>query len=46
MRFFFKEMYSNEHNISRIVNLYEKLFSQRQDGRFLFDYHSELKETR
>jgi len=36
-------MYSNEQNISRVADLYEKLFSLRQDGRSLFDYYSELK---
>jgi len=28
-----KEMYSNEQNISRVVDLYERLFALRQDGR-------------
>jgi len=28
-----KEMNSNEQSISRIPNLYKKLFSLRQDGR-------------
>ena len=40
-----KEMYSNEHNISRVVDLYEKSFSLRQDGYSLSDYYSELKGT-
>ena len=38
-------MNSNEQNISRVANLYEKLFLLRQDSHFLFDYYFELKET-
>jgi len=38
-----KEIYSNKHNISRVVDLYEKLFSLQQDGHSLSDYY-ELKE--
>ena len=35
-----KEMYSNEQNISRVADLYEKLFSLRLDGRSLSDYYA------
>ena len=38
-----EEMCSNEQNISRVVDLYEKLFSLLKDGCSLSDYYSELK---
>jgi len=38
-------MYSNEQNISRVADLYEKLFSLQQDGHPLSHYYSELKGT-
>ena len=38
-------MYSNEWNISCIVDLHEKLFLLRQGNRTLFDYCSVLKGT-
>ena len=38
-----KEMYSNEQKISRVADLYERLFALRQDGRPLTDYYFELK---
>jgi len=40
-----KKMYSNEQNISRVVDLYEKLFLLRQNGLSLSDYYVELKGT-
>jgi len=38
-------MYSNEPNISRVADPYEKLFSLQQDNYFLSDYYFELKGT-
>ncbi|KAL0379315.1 UNVERIFIED_CONTAM: Retrovirus-related Pol polyprotein from transposon RE2 [Sesamum radiatum] len=39
------DMYSNEKNISRVFELYEKLFSLKQDGRSVFAYFTSLKGT-
>ncbi|KAL0454781.1 UNVERIFIED_CONTAM: hypothetical protein Slati_0817300 [Sesamum latifolium] len=38
-------MYSHEKNISRVFELYEKLFSLKQDGRLVSDYFASLKGT-
>jgi len=38
-----KEMYSNEQNVYRVVDLYERIFSLRQDGRPVTNYYFELK---
>ena len=40
-----KEIYSNEQNISRVADLYEKLFSLREEDRSLPDNYAELKRT-
>ena len=40
-----KEIYSNEQNITRVVDLYEKLFSLREEDRSLPDNYAELKRT-
>ena len=33
-----KEIYSSEQHISRVANVYEKLFSLQHDSHFIFDY--------
>ncbi|KAH6798462.1 hypothetical protein C2S51_034946 [Perilla frutescens var. frutescens] len=38
-----REMYSNDKNVSRVFELYEKLFSHCQDGQSVNDYFSTLK---
>lgn len=37
------QMHSNEKNVSRVFELYEKLFSHTQDGQSVNDYFSTLK---
>ncbi|KAL0313828.1 UNVERIFIED_CONTAM: Retrovirus-related Pol polyprotein from transposon TNT 1-94 [Sesamum angustifolium] len=39
------DMYSHEKNISRVFELYERLFSLKQDGRAVSDYFALLKGT-
>ncbi|KAK4388462.1 hypothetical protein Sango_2452800 [Sesamum angolense] len=41
----FHDMYSHEKNISRVFELYERLFSLKQDGRAVSDYFALLKGT-
>ncbi|KAL0446502.1 UNVERIFIED_CONTAM: Retrovirus-related Pol polyprotein from transposon TNT 1-94 [Sesamum latifolium] len=39
------DMYSHAKNISRVFELYEKLFSLKKDGRAILDYFASLKGT-
>ncbi|KAL0342592.1 UNVERIFIED_CONTAM: hypothetical protein Scaly_1921800 [Sesamum calycinum] len=39
------DMYSHEKSISRVFELYERLFSLKQDGRAVSDYFASLKGT-
>ncbi|KAL0336490.1 UNVERIFIED_CONTAM: Retrovirus-related Pol polyprotein from transposon RE2 [Sesamum radiatum] len=39
------DMYPHEKNISRVYELYERLFSLKQDGRAVSDYFALLKGT-
>ncbi|KAL0386536.1 UNVERIFIED_CONTAM: hypothetical protein Slati_4545400 [Sesamum latifolium] len=38
-----RDMYSHEKNVSHVFELYEKLFSLKQDGRSVTDYFASLK---
>ncbi|XP_057799090.1 uncharacterized protein LOC131014928 isoform X1 [Salvia miltiorrhiza] len=38
-----RQMYSNDKNVSRVFELYEKLFSHTQSGQTVNDYFSTLK---
>ncbi|KAK4402403.1 Retrovirus-related Pol polyprotein from transposon RE1 [Sesamum angolense] len=40
-----RDMYFHEKNISRVFELYERLFSLKQDGRAVSDYFALLKGT-